>query len=100
MTTIPFTPNNTNLDKMLQARKFENEGNWKDARVLRSQLNQTLDVQAIDLIMLANDRATRYRESIEGLEKDWENRKINNTEFYQRLREAHAKIYNNEELKN
>ncbi len=39
MTTISFAPNNTNLDKMLQARKFENEGNWKDARVLRSQLN-------------------------------------------------------------
>lgn len=98
--TTTFTPNNTNLDKMLQARKFENEGNWKDARVLRSQLNQTLDVQAIDLIIEATDKANRYRESIEGIEKDWENRKINNTEFYQKLREAHAKIYNNEELKN
>ncbi len=100
MTTISFAPNNTNLDKMLQARKFENEGNWKDARVLRSQLNQTLDVQAIDLIIVANDRGNRYRELVEGIEKDWENRKINDSELYQKLKEAHSKIYNNDELKN
>jgi len=88
------------LIKCFKQGSLKTKATWKDARVLRSQLNQTLDVQAIDLIIEATDKANRYRESIEGLEKDWENRKINNTEFYQKLREAHAKIYNNEGLKN
>lgn len=86
-------PSDSSLNNMIRARKFEQEGKWEEARILRKFEGQTLDVQAIDLIIASNNRGDEYRRLTAGVVESWENRQINNSQLHDKLTEAWNKVY-------
>lgn len=78
----------------IRARKYENAGQWEEARVLRKFMGQTEDVKAIDLILESTRLGNRYRELTKQAFEDYELRHINIYELNVALRKAHAEVYN------
>ena len=84
-----------NIDNIIQARKFEMQGEWFKARQLWYKEGCMDDVKAIDLIMKSTQLGDEYREKIRGVFEDYEERKINTTELNQLLNKAHKEVYQN-----
>jgi len=87
-------PTGNYVTDMTRVRNLEHNGMWEDALVIRKLYNQKEDIDAIRMIIEANEKGDRFRELTKDANEKWQKREINNSQFHQILTEAHNSVYN------
>jgi len=87
-------PSEHTLNNLIRARKFEIEGDWHNARILRKFEGQEDHVKAIDMILESTRKGDEFRRLTAGLHEQYEERKINLYQLNEALNIAHDKVYN------